>query len=119
MSHADDIRRKRLRFRAWHRGTREADLILGSFADAHLAGFDAAQLDCFEALLECPDAELYDWIAGRVALPSEHANDVARLLLGFRYRPTESAAPHPNPLPPCGEREGPDATRREGEGRQP
>ncbi|MBV9585986.1 MAG: succinate dehydrogenase assembly factor 2, partial [Alphaproteobacteria bacterium] len=40
-----DIRRKRLLYRAWHRGTREADLILGSFAEAHLAGFDAMQLD--------------------------------------------------------------------------
>ena len=82
-----DIRRKRLLFRAWHRGTREADLILGSFAEAHLAGFDTAQLDRFEALLECPDADLLDWITGRAAPPPEHDTDVTRLLLAFRYRP--------------------------------
>jgi antitoxin CptB len=82
-----DIRRKRLLYRAWHRGTREADLILGSFAEAQLAGFDAAQLDRFEALLECPDAELFDWINGRAAPPPEHEHDVTRLLLAFRYRP--------------------------------
>jgi len=83
-----DIRRKRLLYRAWHRGTREADLLLGSFAEAHLAGFDAAQLDHFEALLECPDADLYDWIASRTLPPAERDNDVTRLLLSFRYRPT-------------------------------
>ncbi len=83
----DNIRRKRLLFRAWHRGTREADLILGSFAEAHLAGFDRAGLDEFEALLECPDAELFDWIGGRAAPPRQYAGEVTRLLLAFRYDP--------------------------------
>jgi antitoxin CptB len=83
-----DIRRKRLRYRAWHRGTREADLLLGSFADAHLGGFDDGELDDFESLLECPDADLYDWIAGRAAPPPDQDNAVTRLLLSFRYRPT-------------------------------
>jgi antitoxin CptB len=82
-----DIRRKRLFYRAWHRGTREADLILGSFAEAHLAGFDTAQLDRFEALLECPDAELFDWINARARPSPEFDHDVTQLLLAFRYRP--------------------------------
>jgi antitoxin CptB len=82
-----DIRRKRLLFRAWHRGTREADLILGSFAEAYLGGFDAAQLDRFEALLECPDAQLFDWINARTSAPPEYDHDVTRLLLAFRYTP--------------------------------
>ena len=82
-----DIRRKRLLYRAWHRGTREADLILGSFAEAHLAAFDAAQLDRFEALLERPDAELFDWIKTRALPPSEYDHDVTRMLLAFRYTP--------------------------------
>jgi antitoxin CptB len=82
-----DIRRKRLLYRSWHRGTREADLLLGGFAEAHLAGFDEARLDHYEALLECPDADLFDWIAGRAMPPPEHDHDVTRLLLAFRYRP--------------------------------
>jgi antitoxin CptB len=82
-----DIRRKRLLFRSWHRGTREADLILGSFAEAHLAGFDAARLDQYEALLECPDGELFDWISGRAVPPLEYDTEVTRLLLAFRYQP--------------------------------
>lgn len=82
-----DIRRKRLLFRSWHRGTREADLILGSFAEAYLAAFDDPQLDRFEALLEVSDAELFDWINGRAAPPPEHDTDVTHLLLAFRYTP--------------------------------
>ena len=87
MSLSPDIRRKRLLFRSWHRGTREADLILGSFAEANLAGFDESRLDRYEALLECPDADLFDWITGRTAPPPEHDSDVTRLLLAFRYTP--------------------------------
>jgi antitoxin CptB len=87
MNSASDVRRKRLLFRSWHRGTRESDLILGSFAETHLAAFDAGQLDRFEALLDCPDADLYDWIAGRAAPPRAHDHDVTHLLLAFRYTP--------------------------------
>jgi antitoxin CptB len=78
-----EIRRKRLLFRSWHRGTRESDLILGRFADAHLAGFCEAQLDRYEALLECPDPDIFDWVSGRTAPPPKHDNDVTRLLLSF------------------------------------
>ncbi len=46
-----EIQRRRLRFRSWHRGTREADLMLGRFADAHLAAFTTDQLDRYAALL--------------------------------------------------------------------
>ncbi len=82
-----DFRRKRLLFRSWHRGTREADLILGSFAEANLAAFDDTGLDRYEALLECPDADLFDWITGRAAPPPEYDTDVTRLLLAFRFDP--------------------------------
>jgi antitoxin CptB len=87
MNSASDVRRKRLLFRSWHRGTRESDLILGSFAETYLAAFDAGQLDRFEALLDCPDADLYDWLAGRAAPPPAYDHDVTRLLLTFRYTP--------------------------------
>jgi len=82
------IRRKRLRYRSWHRGTREADLLLGRFADAHLAGMDEAQLARFAALLDVPDPDLVDWLTGRLPRPAGHDNDVAALLSRF----TEAAA---------------------------
>jgi antitoxin CptB len=85
MADPDRIRRKKLLYRSWHRGTREADLILGSFAERHLAGFDARQLDEFERVLETADGELYDWIAGRARPPDERCSEVMRLLLQFRY----------------------------------
>jgi antitoxin CptB len=75
-----EIRRKRLLFRCWHRGTQEIDLIFGSFADASVAGLDTAQLDRFEALLDCTDADLFDWVTGRSTPPSIHDHDVMRML---------------------------------------
>jgi antitoxin CptB len=58
-------------------------LILGRFADAHLAGLDEAQLDRYEALLDCTDADIFDWVSGRAEPPAEHDHDVIRLLLSF------------------------------------
>jgi antitoxin CptB len=78
-----DIRRKRLLFRSWHRGTRETDLILGRFAEAHLDDFDTGQLDRYEALLECNDADLFAWVSGRTTPPAARDHDVMRLLLAF------------------------------------
>ena len=69
----DDTRLKKLRFRAWRRGFREADLILGPFADKHVQDFDEGQLDLFERLLEVPDQDLYAWIVG--TLPPDPAFD--------------------------------------------
>ena len=57
----------------------------GTFADAHLSAFDGAMLDRYEALLECPDADLFDWITGRTPPPPEYDSDVTRLLLAFRF----------------------------------
>ena len=87
MSETLDIRRKRLLFRSWHRGTKEADLLLGSFAERHLPGFTADQVDRYEALISADDSDLLAWIAGRAAPPAAHESDVLRLLLAFEYAP--------------------------------
>ena len=79
-----EVRRKRLRFRAWHRGMRESDLLLGNFADAHAGSFDAGQLDRFEELLELADADIYNWYAGREPVPPDYDHDVMALLRTFR-----------------------------------
>ena len=62
-----DARLKRLRFRAWHRGTREADLLIGGFFDRHHAGWDEAEIDWFEALLEEQDVDIMAWAIGTAA----------------------------------------------------
>ena len=66
-----DIRLKRTYFRAWHRGTREADLMIGGFFDAHGATWDAEQLDWFERLLEEQDVDIMGWAIGSIACPPE------------------------------------------------
>ena len=86
-----DPRLRKLNFRAWRRGFREADLIVGGFADAELARMGAGELDAFEALLEVPDGDLYDWIVERAAPPPEHDHAVMHRLRAFRF--VVSAAP--------------------------
>jgi len=97
---SSEIRHKRLLFRSWHRGTRESDLILGRFADAYLTGFDEAQLDRYEALLDCPDADIFDWVCGRAAPPLEHDHEVTRLLIAFSSSSPSPHPPSPHPDPP-------------------
>ena len=80
MNETDHIRRNRLRFRSWHRGTREMDLLLGRFADAHLHAFSPEQLTQYEYILTLNDPDLYNWIAGREPVPSEHDGEVMQLM---------------------------------------
>lgn len=74
-----EIRIKRLRMRAWHRGTKEMDLIMGGWADAHLETSDAATLDLFERVLEEEDQDLYQWVSGQVQAP-EYMVEFAKVL---------------------------------------
>lgn len=69
----DAARLKRLAMRSWRRGTKEMDLILGPFADAHLAGLSPDDLGAYDALLAENDQDLYPWITGSQAAPAEHA----------------------------------------------
>lgn len=79
MSAAAPPRLKRMRLRAWRRGTREMDLILGGYADRFLGAMDAEALDRFETLLAEEDTDLYAWITGREAPPAALAGLVADL----------------------------------------
>jgi len=71
---APDIRRRRLLYRATHRGTFENDLMIGGFVRANLCSLSDADLDALEALLEMPDADLADWLTGRRPVPPESAS---------------------------------------------
>ncbi len=78
-----DDRRKRLRFRAWHRGTREMDLVLGRFVDAHVASLTDEEIVTLEALMEVPDPELYLWIAGTADVPVNYDSKLFRKIVAF------------------------------------
>jgi antitoxin CptB len=79
-----DERRKRLLFRCWHRGTREMDLIVGRFADAHLADLSDAELTQLEQLIELPDPDLYAALTGAAAIPPAMAGGVFEQMRSFR-----------------------------------
>ena len=84
MTETIDVRLKRLRMRAWHRGIKEMDLILGGWADAHLDNADAEILDAFEAVLAEADHDLYQWISGQADPPQHLALMIARLAADIR-----------------------------------
>lgn len=77
------ITRKRLIFRSWHRGTREIDLLLGKFADAHLPAMEAEELALYDRFLNNSDPDIYNWITGQEPVPPAEDNAVVRLLIGF------------------------------------
>lgn len=83
-----DDRRKRLRFRAWRRGFREIDLILGGFADEAIGSLDEAGLIAFERLLEAPDQDVYEWIIGRQTAPSDFETKTLAQIRAFRLQAT-------------------------------
>ena len=73
--------RKKLRYRAWHRGSREMDLIMGSFADTNLSQLSDTELQEFENLLDLADDDLYAWYAGRQDPPANLDGPVLRAYL--------------------------------------
>lgn len=80
-----DERRRRLRFRAWRRGFREMDLLMGRFADAHLEALSDADLDEFERLLGTPDWEVYSWIVGQADAPPNFESPLLDRMKAFGY----------------------------------
>jgi antitoxin CptB len=78
-----DVRRRKLLFRAWRRGVRETDLIVGRFADAYIDKLDDGALDDFERLIEVPNADLYAWVTGDQNIPQNFDTAVLRQLIGF------------------------------------
>jgi len=82
-----DTRLKRLRFRAWHRGTREADLMIGGFFDAHHARWTATELDWFEALLEEQDVDIMAWAIGSLPCPARWEGPMMATMRQVEYVP--------------------------------
>lgn len=83
-----DVRRRRLLYRATHRGTYENDILLGGFARRHVATLDESELSALEALLELPENELGDWLTGRLPIPPELDSPMLR-----RVRDEAAAGP--------------------------
>ena len=79
-----DERRRRLLFRAWHRGMREVDLITGRFADAHIGTLSDAEVGEFERLMDVSEPDLLAWVMGAADTPAEFDTDLFRRMRDFR-----------------------------------
>jgi len=82
-----DIRLKRLKFRAWHRGTKEADLLVGGFFDRHAMHWDETEVAWFEALLDEQDADIIGWAMGTFVVPDRWAGTMMTALQRLDYIP--------------------------------
>ncbi len=87
-----DGRRRRLLFRANHRGTRENDFLVGGFVATRLASFTEAEIDELEAIMELPDPALAEWLTGRRPIPPEHDRPMLRAMRDARGQAPESPA---------------------------
>lgn len=81
-----EARLKRMRMRSWRRGTKEMDLILGPYADAHLAAMEEARLAVYDVLLEENDQDLLPWVLGQAAPPPTLAGLIAEIGVFARAR---------------------------------
>jgi antitoxin CptB len=79
-----ETRRKRLLWRASHRGLREMDLMLGGFAKSHIGQFSEAELDELETIIAMPDQDLLGWILGETPVPRGQASATLKALLSYR-----------------------------------
>jgi antitoxin CptB len=80
-----DARLKRLRFRAWHRGTKEADLLVGGFFDAHADAWGESEIAWFEGLLEEQDVDIMAWAIGSADAPAAWDGELMRQLKCVNY----------------------------------
>lgn len=81
-----DPRRRKVLFRSWHRGMREVDLILGSFADGEIARLNEDELIAYEALMAEPDGDILKWVTGEAPVPALHDTPVFARILAYRGR---------------------------------
>jgi antitoxin CptB len=84
-----ETRLKRLRFRAWHRGTKEADLMIGGFFDAHHATWNDEEIAWFETFLEEQDVDIMAWAMGVQPVPIVYAGPMMAALKKLGYVPIE------------------------------
>ena len=82
-----EARTKRLRFRAWHRGTKEADLMIGGFFDARSGGWDEEQIAWFEALLDEEDVAIMAWAIGTQTPPVRFQGEMMNAFKKLDYIP--------------------------------
>jgi antitoxin CptB len=82
MTETPEAQLKRMAMRSWRRGTKEMDLVLGPYAEAHLAGMSAEKLAVYDRLLEENDQDLLPWVLGQMPAP-DYLVDLIAEISGF------------------------------------
>ena len=81
-----DARRRRILFRATHRGTHEADLLIGGYVSPRIGRFTDDELDALEQIMEFVDADLVDWLLGRTSVPAARDSAMLRAMLAQAHQ---------------------------------
>ncbi|ABM45411.1 hypothetical protein X471_00252 [Bartonella bacilliformis str. Heidi Mejia] len=79
-----DIRRRRLIFRAWHRGIREMDLVFGPYVDAHISKMSDKAISELEYIMSFEDRDLLTWITGEAITPPKVDTPLFRDVINYR-----------------------------------
>lgn len=82
-----ETRRRRVIYRANHRGTYENDLLIGGYVRRHIAGMTESQMDALEAVMEMSDADLADWLTGRRPIPPAADSPMLQAIRAFAQAP--------------------------------
>jgi antitoxin CptB len=82
-----EIRLKRLHFRAHHRGTKEADLLIGGFFDARGHDWNDDEITLFEELIEEQDVDIMAWAIGMEPVPERYAGSIMQAMHLLNYVP--------------------------------
>ncbi len=88
----DELHLKRLLFRAHHMGSNENDILFGGFAEKYLGSMSEDQILRFERLLKETDADLFDWVTGKLPIPAEYNDDVMELILAYVHVTQKNAS---------------------------
>ena len=82
-----DTRRRRILYRATHRGTYENDLLIGGYVRRHIASMTDSQMDALETVMDLPDADLADWLTGRRPIPHDVDSPTLQAIRAFALAP--------------------------------
>jgi antitoxin CptB len=84
----DENRRKRIIWRACHRGIKEMDIVVGTFVQARIANSDEAELQELERIIEIPDQDLLAWLTGAQPVPGDQQSALLQEMLASRFDET-------------------------------
>jgi|TARA_B100000929_G_C15441323_1_gene398096 antitoxin CptB len=76
-----ETNKKKIIYKASHRGSKEMDILLGNFINKYIDLFNENELNLFDSILECDDEDIYQWILGKKDIPENYSNRTLQLLI--------------------------------------